>query len=104
MGLVFASRRTAIEIEHVQMILGDDGYKRIDKKDVKPGDIVLYINDGNYTHIGIIIKVEPVILSGDFEFTVLSQWGLDGEYIHLINEVPETYGINHEFWAEKKEY
>ncbi|MEA5452055.1 hypothetical protein VB780_26005 [Leptolyngbya sp. CCNP1308] len=104
-GMVFASRRTAIEPEHLQMIIEDDGYKRIrDEKDVKIGDIVLYRDRNEYTHIGIIVGIEPDIKDCRFEFTVLSQWGRDGEYVHSVEKVPEEYGNDWEFWTEREEF
>lgn len=104
-GLVFASRRTAIEPEHLQMIIEDDGYKRIkNEKDVKKGDIVLYRDRNEYTHIGIIVGVRTNIVNCKFEFTVLSQWGRDGEYVHSVDKVPEQYGNDWEFWTEREEF
>ena len=52
--------------------------------------------------IGIIIGKDPNVRNATFEVTVISQWGADGEYIHLLNEVPACYGEAEEFWTDRR--
>ena len=56
MGMVFASRRTWIDPEHLEMILEDDEYQRIvSEAELQVGDLVIYRGDNNQvTHVGII--------------------------------------------------
>ena len=104
-GMVFGCRRTCIDIEHIGLILEDDEYRRLpEAKNILPGDIVLYKNGNEYSHIGTIISIEGDVERASFKITVLSQWGADGEYIHLLDEVPESYGNVKEFWTERRGY
>jgi hypothetical protein len=82
-GLTFASRRTWIsKATEVAKILRDDDYVALpDVKDVLPGDIVVYLQNGDVEHSGIVIK------SG-FVPTVLSKWGPAHEVLHLVNDCP----------------
>ncbi|NER35601.1 MAG: hypothetical protein F6J93_16680 [Oscillatoria sp. SIO1A7] len=101
-GMVFGCRRTAIDIEHIGLILKEDSYRRLySEGEVLPGDVVLYGNGDRYTHIGTILSKEPDVKNASFKITVLSQWGFDGEYIHLLDEVPDNYGNVKEFWTER---
>jgi len=103
-GLVFACRRTCIDPEHLPMILKDDNYRRLSgENEVEIGDLVLYrVTQDEYSHIGVVVKKEPNIINSSFEITVVSQWGADGEYIHLMNEVPDSYGKIREFWTDRR--
>lgn len=102
MGLVFASRRAWIEIDHVYKILKDDGYRQIGQREVTVGDIVLYKLNGEPSHIGLIIAADPVGLSRDtLNIKVLSKWGLDAEFIHFIGDVPAQLGQPSEFYTER---
>ncbi|MDZ7957063.1 MAG: hypothetical protein RMY34_04005 [Aulosira sp. DedQUE10] len=102
-GLVFGVRRTCIDIEEVSKILQDDEYQFLcDIKDVEVGDLVIYKHNQQYTHIGIVFNKESDIRNAMFKITILSQWGFDGEYLHLLEEVPYQYGKNYEFWTDRK--
>jgi hypothetical protein len=102
-GLVFGARRTCIDPDQIKMILEDDAYRKLSSDgEVKVGDIVIYIKDNEYEHIGIVIEVIPDILTATHKVTVLSQWGQDGEYIHSVEDVPEQFGRTWEFWTERK--
>ena len=103
-GLVFASRRTWIDIDHVDWILTEDEYVRIeDQTKIVPGDLILYRNSrGEPTHIGVLIRRKEDIEAAGFKMTILSQWGSDGEYTHDINDVPELLGYPSEFYSERK--
>jgi hypothetical protein len=65
----------------VQKVLVDDEYKRIDVGDVLPGDVVVYLQNGDAEHSGIVIKrgYPPI---------VLSKWGPSHEVLHLANYCP----------------
>jgi hypothetical protein len=65
----------------VAKILKDDEYERIELKDVLPGDVVIYTQNGDVEHSGIVI-------SGGFVPTVLSKWGMAHEVLHRVNECP----------------
>jgi hypothetical protein len=41
-GMVFASRRAVIEIDHIYQILREDGYRAIRYNEILAGDVVLY--------------------------------------------------------------
>lgn len=103
-GLPFASRRTCIDPEHLKTILREDDYRRLSgEHEVEIGDLVLYRpNKDEYSHIAVVVKKEPKVINASFEITVVSQWGADGEYIHLIDEVPDSYGTIKEFWTDRR--
>lgn len=102
-GMVFGCRRTCIDPKYIDRILEEDEYRLLSgPTEVLPGDIVLYKNGNENSHIGTIISKEPDVKNASFKITVLSQWGSDGEYIHLLDEVPEDYGNVKEFWTERK--
>lgn len=101
-GLVFGSRRTWIDPAHLNLILIEDDYRSIEEYEVEIGDVVIYRNGSAYTHVGIIVNKNPNFKNASFEITVMSQWGADGEYIHLINEVPDNFGKSKEFWTDRR--
>lgn len=45
---------------------------------------------------------KPDVRNASFEITVMSQWGADGEYIHLLDEVPDDFGKVREFWTDRR--
>ncbi|MHB1355084.1 MAG: hypothetical protein ACYCZF_03795 [Anaerolineae bacterium] len=88
-GLVFASRRTAIDLSSaIITILRDDGYVEIEKGNILPGDIIIYYdNSGDFQHSGIVLcldKSVPVPL-------VLSKWGKYKEVVHWANYCPYNF-------------
>jgi hypothetical protein len=90
-GLTFSSRRTCIDDpSSLNMILKDDSYIQVPNKDVLPGDIVLYFENGLITHSGIVVEVPNIV---PLTCKVVSKWGTNGEFIHWVNKSP--YG--HEF-------
>lgn len=99
-GLVFASRRTVIDIAFVRKILSDDDYKSIAVPNAQRGDLVVYEDqNGEPCHIGIIWALDPQFGT----CTVLSQWGEDGEYFHLIDQVPTQFSRGrHTIWTERQ--
>ena len=85
-GMTFASRRTCVfRDEDVQVILRDDGYAEVSLEHVKPGDVVLYFEDGSIEHSGIVVDVprtRPLMP------TVCSKWAKYSEVIHSANDCP----------------
>jgi hypothetical protein len=97
MGLVFAARRAHIEVEELPRILWADGYRRLASwEQVMPGDLAIYCRDQEYQHVGVVIQTNPLFPLGD---QILSKWGMDGEYIHQVADVPEIFGACQEFWT-----
>ncbi len=103
-GLAFASRRTCIDPEYLKMILIEDNYRLLSgEHEVEIGDLVLYrAIKYQYSHIAVVVNKSKNVKNATFEITVVSQWGADGEYIHLIDEVPDSYGKIKEFWTDRK--
>lgn len=102
-GMVFAARRTVIEDDEVEMILLEDGYRQINNEsELQIGDVVVYRNDhGTISHVGTIACVSSNVREAQWEITVLSQWGADGEYFHLIDDVNPLLGRPREFWTDR---
>lgn len=103
MGMVFASRRTCIQPEHLRMILEDDGLRRVSNKgDLQHGDIVVYRDDeGEVSHVGIVADVKADLANATWEVLVLSQWGRHGEYFHLDEDVHSRLGKPTEYWTDR---
>ncbi len=103
-GMVFGTRRTFIDVEYVDKILRDDGYKKIEPTTVLAGDIIIYRikSSREVCHIGIVLG-RFVDKTGIIQFHVLSKWGQTGEYIHLPENVPLGYleGTEIEYWSER---
>jgi hypothetical protein len=91
-GLTFASRRGAIHSsEDVRLILADDAYVRIDEKKITPGDVLLYVADGDIQHSAIVIGTNELVPQ------VISKWGVMGpEVVHFANDCPYDFS-NHEY-------
>lgn len=105
-GMVFAFRRTTIEPEEYEWILSEDGYRRVaDMSKLCAGDIIVYKSkpNGEIKHIGLIVEIIPHPATATFEVKVLSQWGLDGEYMHREDNVPTSYGAYREYYTERIE-
>lgn len=105
MGLVFASRRTWIDMDEIATILNDDGYAPLEGlRQAKVGDVVVYgdPSKGETSHVGIIVLKEANVSSGSWNVEVMSQWGADGEYIHPLDHVPPLLGIPIQFWTDRK--
>lgn len=83
-GLTFASRRTGIDDpETVRQVLQHDDYTKIDRKDLLPGDTVIYVDsDGDITHSAVVLEVHEIGAK------VLSKWGECQEVIHAIGDCP----------------
>jgi hypothetical protein len=108
-GLVFSCRRAFVFEESVELILNEDDYTKISREDVFRGDLVVYRSEPGMTanHVGIVFEVRP-LLHGSFHrrtgtgITVLSQWGQNGEYLHLEHQVPADYGPHIEYYTDRR--
>jgi hypothetical protein len=103
-GMALANRRTAVDIEHLALMLQDDGYRSIPELAAVEGDIVEYRRDGRPQHVGIVYELRDISLMQNrslIDIWVLSQWGEDGEYLHKARSVPAMYGAELIFWSER---
>jgi hypothetical protein len=90
-GLTFASRRTGVSYpEVVRRILDEDEYVKVDKDEVKPGDVVVYVaENGDVEHSGIVIEVPaPRANPPRLGIRIISKWGEGHEVIHFIGHDP----------------
>lgn len=105
-GMVFGNRRTAIEPEHVPMILRDDGYVEVDREEnVTIGDVIVYEDEatGEVLHVGWVVANHLAIEGGSVrKIRILSQFGRDGEYFHDHTDVPSMYGRKFRFYSESR--
>jgi hypothetical protein len=83
-GLTFGSRRTWIsKTSEIVKILEDDEYHKVALENVMAGDIVVYVENGDAEHSGIVIESRP-----GFVPMILSKWGPAHEVIHRVNDCP----------------
>lgn len=103
MGMVFASRRTCVDIDHLTFILADDGYRKIvNESEVQVGDLAVYRGDsGDFSHVGIVYYLSPYGADGNRDIFVMSQWGRDGEYYHRVDDVNVNLGKPAEYWTDR---
>ena len=104
-GLVFASRRTWVESDHLQLILKSDGYKKVEnEQNLMVGDLVVYENEQHdLTHVGLVVEIKWNLVGGKNTILILSKWGQNGEYLHEIEDVPPLLGRPSTFWTERRE-
>jgi hypothetical protein len=104
MGMIFAARRTAIDIDSLEKIIQDDGYTPLASADhLHAGDIVVYAADGEFTHVALVVREGLVAgIGADPNHLLLSQWGYDGEYLHSLRQVPFLYGAPARFFTDRK--
>jgi hypothetical protein len=104
MGMVFASRRTWVDPEHLHLILQDDEYRLLPGPDqVREGDVLVYRDvQGNVAHVGIVARVNVDLREATRHITILSQWGAAGEYFHQANDVSPYLGTPAEYWSDRK--
>lgn len=100
-----------IMLEDLQKALSD--YDKVDEisntdvdtinfKQVKVGDIVLYLKDNKYSHSCIIYQINNTI--GNIkEIKVISKFGQYGEFLHNLLDpfVIQIYGKHLEIWQHK---
>jgi len=84
-GMVFASRRCFI-IDNINNIIDDDDYKAVDYSKVLPGDIVLYLDNSDIIHCGIVIHTPDK--NNCWNPLVISKWHCFREVIHNMNDCP----------------
>ena len=103
MGMVFASRRTWIQPEHLKMILDEDDYRRVNNlAELERGDVVVYRDSqGDVSHVGIVAEPGLYVPDGKRQVLVLSQWGQAGEYVHLVDDVSPWLGTPVEYWTDR---
>jgi hypothetical protein len=87
------------------MILRDDQYRRLaGPSETQVGDVVVYrdTRDHSVSHVALIVNIERRVDIASWKITVISQWGADGEYLHLIEDVPEALGTPVEYWTDRR--
>lgn len=83
-GLSFASRRSAIwDPAEVGKIIQDDEYVEIPENEVMPGDTVVYYEQGDASHSGIVLRINELRVP-----IILSKWGHCHEVIHQLGRCP----------------
>jgi hypothetical protein len=103
MGMVFASRRTWVEPDCLNMILREDGFRKVLVSEAVRGDIVVYRDaSGGFTHVGLVLSKSADVEHSSWRVEVLSQWGADGEYFHDANDVHPSLGKPQEYWTERR--
>ena len=103
MGMAFASRRTYIESEHLELILDGDNYQRVPhESELAVGDIVIYRDqNGEPVHVAMVSDVRTNLRDATWEVFVISQWGGDGEYFHRVDDVHPRLGEPTEYWTDR---
>lgn len=98
-GLVFAIRRAWVVEEGVDMVVADDGLKRLrNEADVMPGDVVFYREGNEVVHVACVLRVDNI---GRIRVPyVLSKWGSGPEYMHSVARHPYE-GATIEYWSER---
>lgn len=99
-GMVFANRRTWLEVGSLEWILEQDGYRRVTDRALHAGDIVVYTDGAVPVHVGLVLIVHPP-LGNIPNVRVLSKWGKAGEVEHWLRDVPVYLGEPSQFWTEK---
>ena len=85
------------------MILDDDGYRVVERREVQPGDVVTYCDKtGNVCHVAVVVRHDADVATAQWKTIVLSQWGADGEYLHDVNDVHEVLGRPDRFYSERR--
>lgn len=103
MGFVFGSRRTWIEPGYLEMILSEDGLRKLSEgSEIMVGDIVVYRDDdGDASHVGLVSEIRIDIPTASRDIMILSQWGRDGEYFHPVSDVSPFLGTPTEYWTDR---
>jgi hypothetical protein len=104
MGLMFADRRTAIDVDAWEEIIREgDGYRPLLVDETpREGDVAIYRLNGAVAHVALVLSARAELATASMSIVLLSQWGFDGEYIHPPTEVPELYGAVAEYWTDRK--
>lgn len=99
-GLTLANRRTGVyEPSIVEQVLRDDGYRKVREREVEPGDVIVYDEEGEVTHSGLVVEVVEDTGIGP-NCRILSKWGRAAEYLHLAKQGPYA---NHAiaYWTDR---
>jgi len=99
-GMVLGNRRAWIDLdsEKIEAYLTKDGYRKISKEELSVGDVVLYKQGEEFTHIGVVIFVDRKNVNNVW---IMSKWGFAGEMIHHVLDVPKGYGRVCLYWTER---
>src|SRR5262245_24115920 len=98
-GLVFASRRTNIppagsdSAGLIDRILAEDQFVQVAEGQAREGDIVLWRQDREVDHTGVVCFVDQPIRV----LWAWSMWGGLGEFVHRLPLSPYT-GCTLEYW------
>jgi hypothetical protein len=80
------------------MILVEDEYRRLaGPSESQVGDVVVYRNTRDHS-----VNIERRVDTASWKITVISQWGADGEYLHLMEDVPEMLGRPVKYWTDRR--
>ena len=105
LGMVFAARRTWVDVEYLDMILREDGYQKLPNVyALKIGDVVIYKKNGSATHIAVVTNISRLLQQASIEVEVVSKWGAHPEYVHIMDRVSPLLGEPAEFWTERKNH
>src|SRR5262245_43887989 len=80
-GWIFTGGRFWVRNEHVDLILNDNGYQKVDKP--RTGDLIIYRGDnGGMLHSGLVRVADDQLV------LIESKWGVMGRYVHPPAEQP----------------
>lgn len=98
--MILGNRRAWIDLDSdkIEAYLTNDGYRKITKEELSVGDVVLYKQGEEFTHIGVVIFVDSQNVNNMW---ILSKWGFAGEMIHHVLDVPREYGRVGLYWSER---
>ena len=100
-GMIFANRRTWLDIDDILHILREDGYSRLrDDQSLSIGDIALYAMAGRPSHVGLVTQLHRS-KGGILNVRLLSKWGRGGEIEHDVRDVPDFCGTLESYWSER---
>jgi hypothetical protein len=99
-GLTFASRRTSVhEPSEIQKIIQDDNYSEISQENLLEGDAIIYYQDGDAIHSGVVLRVEEI---GSTKIPlILSKWGHLHEVVHRESYCPYFDGSTIKYYRVK---
>lgn len=108
MGLVFAARRSCIDIDELEKALKGDYYEKVNRDEVVEGDLVVYFAPwGRPVHVGVVLNRPGPRgfvggLYGDGEIRVLSKWGEHAEYVHSERDVDAVMLGEIRYYSERR--
>jgi hypothetical protein len=90
-GLTFASRRSSVtgDVKDIRSILFDDCFVEVKASEVRVGDVVIYDENSDISHSGIVVGFKEGLQSEQRFPRVWSKWGEAGpEAEHLVQSCP----------------